>query len=96
MSNTRRVAAQEHLSKQQQRSSIQQAPAIFVNATRMELLTLTPTHAGIVVSNSVVSAQIPLDVDQLRQLSANLLTLADSLQQTPALLIPSKTGLVLP
>lgn len=90
MSNTR------HASFDSPKPVIQQAPAIFVNATRVEVVQVAPTHAGIIVSNTVVSAQIPLDVKQLRQLSTTLLEFANILQGTPELLVPSIPGLVLP
>lgn len=76
--------------------SIPQAPAIFVNAVRMEIQQITPTHVAIVISNAVVSAQIPLDADQLMRLAKNVTELAGKLEKVSGLTVPSVPGLFLP
>lgn len=68
-----------------------QIPAIFVNATQIEVHQLNATHVGLIISNSVVSAQMPLDALQLRQLSANLLEASNTI-----VAVPSKPALILP
>lgn len=68
-------------------------PAITVNATHVELQQISATHAGLMLSNSAVTAQIPVDADQLRQIAQSMLNMADDL--AGAILVPAQ-GLQLP
>lgn len=91
MSNTKHINSPGL--KDMQRPTIPTVPAIFVNATQVELQQVSATHLGLIVSNAIVSAQIPLDAVQLRQLSAKCLEFANSMT---SLAVPTKPGLILP